>query len=630
MSGYFPKRLRDFYNYIAMNANIDLEQLASTFEKSTRSIRTYIDEINDALKEDRHKIILDKKTKCFRIEAPIDFTKNVKWSNSGIIPETPEERLVYLGSLLLFSDDYQTIASISEGMHVSNQTVTNDLRIIKELADKYSVTIQQKPHYGIRVDGTEYQKRRLLIDILNHKYEFKFSDIYDIFSSQNVDLETIRLILKKVFDKHRLEIQDFQMDSLAMHLAIIILRIMDNHYLEEHICENININTITYEIISLVSGHYNIVFRESEIEQFNLQLLSKLSVLAYSDVYAVEQFINKFIDQLVEETGYNFKNDEVFYQDIKTHFSFFLERIKYQQYYRNPLLLEIKKKYQFEYNITLKCLKAVMADNMVPEDEVSFIALHVCAFFERNSYLLQGDKVNIILVCGMGVGTSRLIEAKLKAAIEIPFVISKIMSWSTYNDQEILNCDFIICTIPLTEKNVPVVFVDPLLEKKDIEQVRALMLDHYQDKNFIEKLIAPENFLFSTKKYKNYVGIILDVAQELRKGKYVDEMFEQYVLERELLSSTIVGNRVAIPHSLNGGICQPFIHVLILEQSVNWNSTKKVQIVFTLGLTNTEISQSRIFHDKLYSLVSNQDKLNKLLKVRNYEDFIACFCDRIQ
>ena len=622
MNKYFPERLLDLYMYIQKNTNTDIESLATAFNKSTRSIRLYIDEINSLIDEEESKIHLDKHLKRYKIIRPC-FPMDT--GNSIPAPETQEERIVFLAYYLVCASDYQIIGEIAEKIHVSSQTVTNDLKLIKELISKYSMSIEQKPYYGILLVGTESQKRSFLVDILVRKYNFRTEHFSCCYLFRDIDLSLIQQIVKYELEYFKLDVQDFQLDSLIMHIGIMVLRIMGNNYLSEHPREKVPLHPITIRIVDKINEQFNIVVPDFEMYQLNLLILNKFSFFTFTNEAELETIIDHFASNLKAQTGYQFKEDNIFIKDIKTHFSFFLERIKYQQYYRNPLLSEIKKKYQLEYNITLKALNATLPDFVIAEDEIGFITLHVRAFMERNSRLIGEKKLSAVLVCGLGIGTSRLIEARLNASIDLPFEITDVISQNNYQKREEIPCDFIISTIPVEEKNAPVIIVDPLLENKDITKIKNFCEQYYFNNQLLSQLLTEKNFIYSTKKYKNYVGIILDISKELRREHMVNDEFEQNVLNRELLSNTVVGSRVAIPHSLKGGILKPFIHVMILEQPVNWNSLNKVQIIFTLGLTEKQIEESRIFHEKLYHLLSNQGKLNKTIHSKNFGMFMSTF-----
>lgn len=81
------------------------------------------------------------------------------------LPSTPEERADYLLQDLLFRSDWITLEDYASLLSVSRSTISSDLRNIEQVLERFHLTIEKRPRYGIRVAGDEMNRRICLASI---------------------------------------------------------------------------------------------------------------------------------------------------------------------------------------------------------------------------------------------------------------------------------------------------------------------------------------------------------------------------------------------------------------------------------------------------------------------------------
>ena len=97
------------------------------------------------------------------------------------------DRIASILYILLQSNSYIKYDKIAEMLFVSRSTLQKDMLIVKKLVNMYKLSIMQKPNYGIKIHGSEYDKRIALVHyfynsfwgVLNKYYmnkKYKLSD----------------------------------------------------------------------------------------------------------------------------------------------------------------------------------------------------------------------------------------------------------------------------------------------------------------------------------------------------------------------------------------------------------------------------------------------------------------------
>ncbi len=140
------------------------QQLADNFGVCEKTMRSQLKELKMIL--NGHGAVLGSvpgKGYELRVEDSRMFTewRNAAFSpDESVTPVTREERKFFLLGKLMTTKKYTKIEDIADKMFVSRNVVSS---IISEIEDtdlpRYYLSIERKPYYGIRINGSEFYKR---------------------------------------------------------------------------------------------------------------------------------------------------------------------------------------------------------------------------------------------------------------------------------------------------------------------------------------------------------------------------------------------------------------------------------------------------------------------------------------
>ena len=121
---------------------------------------------------------------------------------------------------------------------------------------------------------------------------------------------------------------------------------------------------------------------------------------------------------------------------------------------------------------------------------------------------------------------------------------------------------------------------------------------------------------------------ILKKANEilLKKG-YVEEEFFESVKNREKISSTEIGNGIAIPHGSDKYVKQTSIVLITLEDAILWRDDMVSVILFTAVSFEQKDTMRRLLKD-LYHLISSESFIEKIQKAASIEEILGIFYGR--
>lgn len=144
------------------------------------------------------------------------------WSEH--LPESTSERVAFLLELLLQTDNYVKLDDLCEKLYVSRNTLGTDIREIREILQSRHLRLTSRPGYGIRVEGSEFERRNLMARRMM---------LHSRLSAQNLLPEPLRRPLVEevsaVMKANHLRMQDDAFEELLLYIVMMIQRISDGH-----------------------------------------------------------------------------------------------------------------------------------------------------------------------------------------------------------------------------------------------------------------------------------------------------------------------------------------------------------------------------------------------------------------
>lgn len=610
-----PNRLLKIYGHIHENPHLIINDLANQFQKSTRSMYSYIKEINEMIEEKNNKIVYNRKTKGYHIEV---FPEVLEQS----CMDSQSERIPYLLQYLLQADCYVKIEDLATQIHVSMQTIKNDLKIVKERLIAHHLEIVGKPYYGIKIEGLESNIRKAMSALVMNHQTIEFTREEQEFFHE-LDIYALSYCLLSVLNGNHISVPDYQIKSLVFQVGIALKRIKQEAYIEMGPDVQIKEIDLFEQAIKKCEDFFDVTLPKIERLNLYVHFATKIPHISIQDLgqdVHIEKIAENFIKQLDTKYQFDLNEDEVFVKDLMLHIESFIKRVTLGMENRNPLLADIKSKYAFEYNITLDCIKDLMEKYDVSEDEIGFLTLHVRASLERNHQLFSQKMLTITLVCATGLGTERLIEAKLLNAFGEQITIKETMTYHEYQRLNEVASDLVITTVTIPEKNKAVVLINPLLSRKDELRLQNTFYKLVNSEKSSYQLFKPELFKVVTSAPKSKEKLLRALTLDLESKGYVDQEYFQEVLKRESISSTALSYGVAIPHAIETSVKESFIYICIIRKGMLWDD-KKVSLVFLFGIKNNDLVQMRLFNHVLTNYLDSNEATKLLTVTKTFESF---------
>lgn len=638
---------------ILLNTNIWINgsTLADIFKVSNRTIRNDIREINQTIQEFDVKIESDTKQGYFihnEDRKLLSTHLDELLSKQEDFPQTPEERENYILYRLVFEDDFIATETIGSELYVSKGTAYLDIKRLEKTIDTTSsCKLLIDSGVGVKLEGSEASKRLLLSNSIrtSNKYDLSFdcSFYYERKTEpQKAEdcLISIYEMLINELNRHECSMVDKDMISFSKELYISLLRIQNGNNIVESESNEILLTNFINDLCTSIEYRMNVVINQKE-RMFIQACFNSKRLLTTSNEFVLgtskeDDIYKQFIQSVNDEYSLNLSSSESFEKNLKTHLSPMVSRIQTNQMEHSSVAEQIKKKYPFAYVISTKIIPIIYEHTavIISETELSYIALHVAVALD-DIFI----KKNILVVCGSGFATARLIKKELNSRLS-PYVNQiNIISYLEYENLEVSNIkeEIIVSSVPIknTSDKIPVVIVNPILTIQDIKNVEKVVVGLNESmKNKVNELekFFPRELYMLTETPNTYLSLVYDMVKNLSKFKYIDnpELFYASVIERETIFSTVLDNGIGIPHPMKSMSRNSVVSVAVIPDGLNVGD-KTVYIVLLFSVNSKELDKLSVLYEYLeYFAESNYTRPlpEDLLDYDKMIDYLAKKGDR--
>ena len=420
---------------------------------------------------------------------------------------SPKERQIVIVSELLQNQEIVKLYNFTKMLKVTDGTISNDLDKVEQWFAKQEIALIRKPGLGVYIEGLETNIRKAMVHFIyeNIEEDQLLSVIRNSLmksSQQSTDIEIrtqrrlLNLINKEVIHKlessiHEAEekighkLADSAYVGLIVHLALAVQRIskneeitIDQEFLQE--LKKYPEYLIATDMVESIGKSFVIEVPESEIGYITMHIRGSKNRNDYvkDNSKMIGNFelikIAKEIIKVAElETGRFLGQNKNLLIGLVNHLGPSISRLRMKMDIRNPFLEEIKEYYPEMVAVSRKCVSVLEKHLSIkmPDSEIAYIAMHLGAAIETGEEQLK-PVYRCAIACSTGMGTSRLLAAKISKAydnIQVIEIISTI-----YIDEQRLQekkIDFIISTVTIDHCSIPVVTVNPLLFEADKNKI---------------------------------------------------------------------------------------------------------------------------------------------------------------
>lgn len=644
------------------------QEIATALFVSDRTVRNYIKRMKEETIEHGGEIVakqgqgyylkITNKEK-FKLFYQKEVMNNVIPKDSLDVHES-KERQYYILNKLFFDQNIYTAEDFSNELFVSYSTITNDLFEIKKQLKKYQLTLHNKMKMGVTVVGDEQYKRNFM---MNYFFMNRLLDNFHMFSAYSsllgeLPMNEIIIIVLDECREEQISITDFMISNIVLHIGLAIMR-LENGFVIENKMIDIEKSSREYKtalrIIKRLKKDLKVDFPPSEANYIAIHLQNKFAtaeILQRTD-YTENDIQLQLLTALKEfdkETGFDFSKDQNLLNGLMQHFTPLLARLQNKNYIHNPLLDEIKQKYQqiLEYTIHIFSQIPILKDYEINEEEWAYIAIHIIAAVER---FFNNQKAKVLVICATGLGSSQVLKMRIENELGSKLVVEKVLGYYEINEEALENIDLIISTIAIPTESylIPVVHVSVFLGQNDIRKIneelsriqdlgkvrQKLILETNKTKkeslSLIQKCFHESLFVkFDKKVEKNEVlHALADQISIYENNNIKKELLEQ-LESREKYGSVAFSEDFAVPHPLQAVTDKALVAIVVAPEGIYWDEDHpNIRLVLLSSPDKTNTVRIERLNQLFVSIIENQEFCENLIMSSTYEQWIDIFIHSI-
>lgn len=472
-------------NVIENSGEMSIKDLSKELDMSERAIRYEIEKIAEYL--DTSNIELTKGTVIVK---DIPRVKGILKENYSIEYLSSEERKMYILFEILLKRCINQ-GKLSEDLDVSRNTLKLYIKDVKDILENYNLKLEIFPKKGLVLVGNEESIRLCTLnfygDLKNSKNEL-FKDI--IKGRVGVDESGIISFMNYCQKLMNKIVSDEAFEIIKKYLKITITMVKEKNFITSIKNEKFLEDTDEYKAVrkasALLESAYDLELSQVEylkITDFFLGSHTYNNKYSYYENWVeMEILIKKLLQKFNKRVDVDISKDDILLDGLLNHLKPTIYRIQNGIQLENSIYLEVIESYPNLFQITKEVMKELenYIEKEFSDDEIAFITIHFKASMDRNR-VVSKNKKKVLLVCGMGYGTSKLLAQQLKElfSIEIVDIIPKHMLGISLNKNEV---DVIVTTVDLEDisKNIPIFKVKAILST---ENINILKKNGFQKRN---------------------------------------------------------------------------------------------------------------------------------------------------
>lgn len=536
------------------NPEITVTKLAYEFNVSERSIRNDIQELNNFLCEQKMEEIIIHQNKYLSVNA-INLNECLKLINdSGFYDYklSKEERIYIIIELLLSVDGYLTISELADRLYISVSTVNADLKSLSEFAKKHNVKYTSEQYKGIKLEGDEYSKRMLLLDMICSDSSIFSIGLSRTFNESLKDkgIDRVNQVMSYFESSSKIMMTDSSYKRINSYLYIMMHRIREGYQIEDvdaNVDEIYRING--NKLCQLIDQEFSLNLPAEEINGV-ANILSNLKYLktnkVSNDIIRIQFYVNRLIEELKKDLHLDLSTDYLFFIRLCLHVEY-MTRKKIQHVIDERILKEVcneNKQIVKAINDSMHILEELL-NRSVKDIEKEYIVLHVCAAIERKKIKESGLKV--VLISDVGIASSQLLLEKIKNNFD--FSIIDILPVHALEKFNLNGVDLILSTVKMKNQKITIPWVKINLNFTDddyskitqsVNGIKSQRVLGEKDKKEEENLVSEITEILREYNLKEEREIVERVKKVVKKKIQNDDVNENpEITEKKKLSELL-------------------------------------------------------------------------------------------
>ncbi len=616
-------RLHMLLSVLSQDQYVKLEEAERRLHLSQRTVRTLVGQLDDILRQQGASIERRRGLGIRLVVSDEDRYQRFLGAGSGRqIPETGRQRMgVLLTELFCAMDGYVKAEELCDLLCVSRKTLSADLKSTEQYLNKHHLQLERKPYYGLRITGSEFDRRLCLSAMFYEIDPAWLLPVRDGLPDQELVCNQMLACIKQ----SGYTIYEMDIPNMVLQIRIALYRmgqgcgITLDEMQHSSLLQESDIRTAQICAAGL-SQALGVAIPIPEVKYLAIQLLGKKKAVnggrdqLFIDM-EINQLVNRMLESVYQAFLLDFRSDFDLNTSLRQHMVSLRIRLQYRLRLDNPILKEIKEVYSFPYAVAAHG-STVLAEHfhtIVPEEEIGYLALCFALSLKRQNR--QKYKRNILLVCASGVGSAKLFEYRFREMFEEYLDRIETCEIGALVSMDFTNIDYVFSTVPVEAPlPVPVCQVQYFFDRHNINEVERILKHENADSicRYFHRDLFFTDIGGSTRE-----EILHNLCRRIGAARELPGDFEQCVLKRENLMQTDFCRYTAIPHPYKPITRDTFVAVAILEKPVLWHMYE-VQVIFLLSISDQK-ENLEDFYNTVPKFMMEEPYIKRLLLSRKFE-----------
>ena len=599
------------------------------------------------------------------------------------------ERINILKMILYFDESGLKLSDIAGTMEIPKTDVRKDLEVMSEELGKDGIRLVYENYKGYRLTGNKgdllVKRVGIIEDIIRelketgdffnreksttwHREEY----FYGYIKYEN--MEITRKFLELIEKELSLKIDEGNYNRVFSYILMLINfdELYDN--MEELLSRNFLFHTPEYLTVERILGK---LFRENDrkekIKEANLLLITDLIMgigvngLKNDTFYKwinEEAVVEKIIEKVSEMINLDLKEDRILITGLVDNLKSSIYRINNDIQIINSVFKDLILNRDKNIAIVKKAIEETEKEFKInfTEYEIASMAYQIKSSIKRTK---RKNIKKVLLICGLGYGSSKILEESLKENYEIDIV--DIIPYYLADDliPGYKEVDFILSTIEIHRQfevsyGIPIIKINPIMQDEDFERLAEYgieknrtslslkklvsiiesnaeindkqklienLKDEFEDKivndiqktgHTLRKLLKKENvkFIEGAEDWKEAIlqsGNLL-VSNRKVTSEYIKEMIE---LVEKHGPYIVIEEGIAMPHAgVSENVLETGISLLVVKERVALPEGRNANIFLSFAAKNKN-DNIDIMND-LFELITKHKFIDEVSKMKSY------------
>ena len=606
------------------------------------------------------------------------------------------ERINILKMILYFDESGLKLSDIAETMKIPKTDVRKDLEVMSEEVKKDGIRLVYENYKGYRLTGNKgdllVKRVGIIEDIIRelketgdffnreksttwHREEYFYG--YIKYENMEITRKFLELIEKELSLKIDEEIYNRVFSYILM--LVNFDELYDN--MEELLSRNFLFHTPEYLAVERILGK---LFRENDRKE----KIKKANLLLITDL-----IMGIGVNGLKDDTFYKWINEEAVVEEIIGKVSGMINLDLKEDRILITGLVDNLKSSIYRINNDIQIIHSVFKDLILNRDKniaivkkaieetekefkINFTDYEIASMaYQIKSSIKRTKRKNIkkvLLICGLGYGSSKILEESLKENYELDIV--DIIPYYLADDliPGYKEVDFILSTIEIHRQfevsyGIPIIKINPIMQDEDFERLSEYgieknkanvslkklisiiesnaeindkqklidsLKDEFEDKivndiqktgHTLRKLLKKENvkFIEGAEDWKEAIlqsGNLL-VSNKKVTSEYVKEMIE---LVEKHGPYIVIEEGIAMPHAgISENVLETGIALLVVKEKVALPEGRNANIFLSFAAKNKN-DNIDIMND-LFELITKHKFIDEVSKMKSYDQLEQYF-----